>query len=75
MKGAMGSIMNDSRTYVGAAVFFERPSDDGWTEGNDGWPERIEAQAIVPNREKGRLRTIRNLLRIQFVSLLNRDHT
>ncbi len=29
------------KTYVGAAVFFERLADDGWPEDAGGWPERI----------------------------------
>ena len=62
--------MYHSRTYVGAAVFFERPSDNGWTEGEDGWPERIEAQAGLPDREDERMQSIRDLLRIRFVRLL-----
>jgi hypothetical protein len=27
------------RTYVGAAVFFERAADDGWSEDCDWWTE------------------------------------
>jgi hypothetical protein len=28
------------KTYVGAAVFFERLADDGWPEDAGWWPER-----------------------------------
>jgi hypothetical protein len=28
------------KTYVGAAVFFERLADDGWPEDFGWWPER-----------------------------------
>jgi len=30
------------KTYVGAAVFFERAADDGWPEDSGWWPERAD---------------------------------
>lgn len=66
--------MSYSKTYVGAAVFFERPADDGWTEGEDGWPERTRPQLNLPRRRGGRLQKIRDLLRVRFVSLKQKEH-
>jgi len=31
-------MKDPKKTYVGAAVFFERPADDGWPEDAGSWP-------------------------------------
>lgn len=36
--------MKYTKTYVGAAVFFERLADDGWPEDSGDWPERCVPQ-------------------------------
>jgi hypothetical protein len=34
------------KTYVGAAVYFERLPDDEWPEDSGQWPERAAGRAV-----------------------------
>lgn len=38
--------MKEPKTYVGAAVFFERAADDGWPEDSGWWPERAGGSTL-----------------------------
>ena len=57
------------RTYVGAAVFFERLADDGWPEDAGLWP--IGGWPSPPANSHERLQTIRRLSQL-IKSLLPR---
>lgn len=41
--------LRDQRTYVGAAMFFERLADDEWTEDEDGIPQRADGRSLNPS--------------------------
>jgi len=47
------------KTYVGAAVFFDRPADDGWPEDAGLWP--IGEWPPPPASSHERFQTIRRL--------------
>lgn len=59
------------KTYVGAAVFFERLADDGWPEDAGWWPERIGGCTLRPvNRSDERVQGVRRFSPSQFIKSL-----
>lgn len=64
------------KTDVGAAVFFERPADDGWPEDAGWWPERIVGFALLPvDSSDDRAQEIRRLSLPQVIRSLLLDRT
>jgi len=61
------------KTYVGAAVFFERMADGGWPEDAGWWPERIGGCTLRPsNGSDARVRGVRRLSLRQIIKSLLR---
>jgi len=50
------------KTYVGAAVFFDRLADDGWPEGAGLWP--IGEWTSPPGNSYERFQEIRRVLQL-----------
>ena len=66
------------KTYVGAAVFFERLADDGWPEDAGWWPERIGGCILLTaNCPDERVQEIRRPSLSEFIKAFvrNRNRT
>ncbi len=61
--------MKYAKTYEGAAVFFERLSDDGWSEDAGEWPERYDSQTYTVAHLKESLQKGRYLSPAQFFNV------
>lgn len=64
--------MKHTKTYAGAAVFFERLADDGWPEDGGEWPERcaLQTHPVTHSTESLSLQNGRRLTPMQFLKSL-----
>ncbi len=61
------------KTYVGAAVFFERVADDGWPEDAGLSPQRLSGFALGPLNTEERVKGAKRLSPSQFIKSLLRS--